>query len=143
MSRVRWIIETLKHQACSVSEYRKYFTFYFLRLYCPNGISPMGNSGCLPLGKPAATESRYPSYGACWVFVVFPPNSDMDYGVFNLRTDVNACDCTRGCTNTVPESALKVKSGRKIPFHTEVSNLRRRRAGPTFYQLSYIPTRTL
>ena len=24
-----------------------------------------------------------------------PPNSDMDYGIFNVRTDVNACDCTR------------------------------------------------
>ena len=24
------------------------------QLFCPNGISPMGNSGCLPSGKPAA-----------------------------------------------------------------------------------------
>ena len=41
---------------------------YFLQLYCPNGISPMGNSGCFPRGKRAATESRYPTYGACRVF---------------------------------------------------------------------------
>ena len=40
----------------------------FLQLYCPNGICPMGNSGCFPQGKPAATESRYPTYCACWVF---------------------------------------------------------------------------
>ena len=40
-------------------------TFYFLQLYCPNGISPMGNLGCFPRGKPAATESRYPAYDAC------------------------------------------------------------------------------
>ena len=52
--------------------------------YCPSGISPMENSDCLPRGKPAATESRYPTFGACWVFVCFhnPPNSDRDYRIF-------------------------------------------------------------
>ena len=86
-----------------------------LQLYCPNGISPMGNSGCLPQGKPAATESCYPTYFACWVFKCFhyPPNSDMDHGIFNVRKDVNACDCTRGFPDTVRESALKVDPGRK------------------------------
>ena len=38
------------------------------------------------------------------------------------------------------ESALKVDSGRKIPCHTGESNLPQRHAGPTFYQLCYIPT---
>ena len=69
-----------------------------------------------------------------------PPNSDMNYKIFNVRTDVNACDCTRGCTDTVKESALKVDSGRKIPCRTGESNLPQRRAGPTRYQLRYIPT---
>ena len=32
----------------------------------------------------------------------------MDYGIFNVHTDVNACDCIRGCTGTLRESALKV-----------------------------------
>ena len=64
----------------------------------------------------------------------------MDYGIFNVRTDVNACDCTRGCTDTVRDSALKVDSRKKIPCRTGESNLRRRRAGPIFYQLSYTPT---
>ena len=63
----------------------------------------------------------------------------MDYGIFNVRTIVNACDCIRGCTDTVRESALKVDSGRKIPFGTGESNQRQRRAGPMLYQLSYIP----
>ena len=54
---------------------------------------------------------------------------------------VNACDCTRGCTDTVRESPLKVDSGRKIPCGTGESNLRRRRAGSMLYQLSYIPNR--
>ena len=66
----------------------------------------------------------------------------MDYTIFelNVRTDVNACDYTRGCTDTVRESALKVDSGRKIPCRTGESNLRQRRDGPTLYQLSYIRT---
>ena len=50
-----------------------------------------------------------------WVFQCFhnPPNSDMDYGIFNVRIDVNACDCAQRCTDTVRESALKVDSGKK------------------------------
>ena len=39
-----------------------------------------------------------------------------------MCTDVNACDCTRGCTDTVRESALKVDSRRNIPCHTGKSN---------------------
>ena len=46
-----------------------------------------------------------------------------------------------GCVRThVRESALKVDSGRKIPCRTGDSNLPQRRAGPTLYQPSYIPT---
>ena len=69
-----------------------------------------------------------------------PPNSGMDYRISNVRTDVNACDCTPGCTDIVRESALKVDSGRKIPCRTWDWNLPQQRAGPTLYQLSYIPT---
>ena len=103
----------------------------------------MGNLGCFPLGKPAATESLYPAYDALWVFQCFhtSPNSDMDYRIFNVRTDFNACNCTRRCTDTVRESALKVDSGRnKSPCRTEKSNRSQPRAGPTLYQLSYFPT---
>ena len=63
----------------------------------------------------------------------------MDYRIFNTRTDVNACDCTRGFTDTVRESALKVDCGRKIPCRTWESNQRQRRDGLMLYQLSYIP----
>ena len=94
--------------------------------YCPTRISVMVNSGCFLLGMPAVTESRYPTYDACWVFECFhnPPNSDMDYRIFKVRTDVSARDCTRGCTDTVRESALKVDSGRKIPCRTGESKER-------------------
>ena len=105
-------------------------------MYCPNGISPMGNSGCFPRGKPAAAESRYATYGACWVLLFFhnPPNFDMDYRTYDVHTDLNACDCTRGRLDTVTESAPKVDSGRKISRRTGESNLRQRRDGPMLYQ---------
>ena len=32
----------------------------------------------------------------------------MDHGIFNVHKDVNASDCTRECTDTVNESALKI-----------------------------------
>ena len=57
-----------------------------------------------------------------------------------MHTDVNASDCVWGCTDTVRESALKVNSGRKISCRTGESNRPQWRAGPTLYQLSYIPT---
>ena len=116
--------------------------FFFFYIFYDCAISPIGISGYHPWGKPDATESRYPTYGACWVFECFHnlPNSDMDYGIFNVRVDINACDCTRGFTDTVRESALKVDSRRKIPCHTGESNLRRQRAGPMPDQLSHIPT---
>ena len=50
----------------------------------------------------------------------------MDHRIFNVRTDVNPCHCTRGCTNAVRESALKVDSGRKIHWRTGESNLPQR-----------------
>ena len=41
------------------------------------------------------------------------------------------------------ESALLVDSRRKIPCRLVESNLRQQRAGPTLYQLSYIPNNRL
>ena len=71
------------------------------------------------------------------VFVFHNPlNSDMDYKFFNVRTAVNACDCTRGCTETVRESALKVDAGRETPDNIRELNLRQWCAGPMLYQLS-------
>ena len=55
-----------------------------------------------------------------------------------MHTDVNACACTPGCTDTERESALKVDPGRKIPCHMGDRNLRWQHAGPMLYQLSYL-----
>ena len=94
------------------------FFFFFLQLYFSVWISPMGNLDCFPQGKPAATESCYPTNCVCWVLWCFhdPLNSNMDYRIINMRRDINACDCTCRCMDTVRESALKVDSGRKIPL---------------------------
>ena len=43
------------------------------------------------------------------------------------------------CSDTVRESALKADSARKNSCRTGESSLRRQRAGPMLYQLSYIP----
>ena len=103
----------------------------------------VGSPGRSPRRKPAATESRHPTYAACWVLKCFqnPPNSDMDYRIFNARTNVSLMHAIthRGVRTHVRESALKFDFGRKIPCRAGESNLPQRRAGSTVYQLSYIP----
>ena len=52
------------------------------------------NSGCFPRGKRAAVARRYPSLTPLpsrpcmqsFRVSVNPPNSDMDYGIFDVRT---------------------------------------------------------
>ena len=56
-----------------------------------NWISPIGNTGHFILGIPTAVESPYPTYGA-WCLSVY-----IDYRFFYLCTDINTCDCRRGC----------------------------------------------
>ena len=48
-----------------------FFLLYFLQLYCPNGIFTMGNLGCLPWGKPAATVAL-PNLRCMLGVLVFP-----------------------------------------------------------------------
>ena len=71
-------------------------TLTFYNCIVPTGFLPWEILGCFPWRKTAATESRYPTYSACWVFQCFhnPPNSDVDYRIFN------ACNCTQGCMDT-------------------------------------------
>ena len=44
----------------------------------------------------------------------------MDYEIFKVRTDVNAWDRTRGCTDTVRESAPKVDWEKNPLLHQEI-----------------------
>ena len=61
----------------------------FLFLFFNTALIPCGKFGS-PLGKvTAATRTALPSpTSACWVFLRFrnPPNSDMDYRIFDVRT---------------------------------------------------------
>ena len=45
---------------------------FYIRLYCPNGISLMGNSGCLPLGKASCERVALPSLWCVLGVLVFP-----------------------------------------------------------------------
>ena len=112
-----------------------FFSFFFsLSLFFFTLLSLTGKSDCLTwvrLQQPQ--EQRYPfltvrAVLSCvqtkvWVPVIV---------IFNVRTDVNACDCTWGfygrhrrvCTE-------KVDFRRKIPRLTGESNLPLRRSGPT------------
>ena len=58
----------------------------------------MRNSGRSPRGKPTATESRYLTYGACWVFECFHHQANSDNGLRGSLTrvcDLFACVHTR------------------------------------------------
>ena len=95
-----------------------HYALTFFLLFFHDCIAVMGflnflaKLGLLSRGKPATTESRNTTYGACRVFQCFhnPPNRDKECRIFKVRTDVNACDCTQGCKDTVRESAPKVDS---------------------------------
>ena len=50
------------------------------------------------LGQSRATQPTV--HAGCFIILHNPSDSDMDYGIFNVHTDVNACDCTWDCTDT-------------------------------------------
>ena len=54
------------------------------------------------LRQSRATKSR------CLSVSINHRTLDMDYRIFKVHPAVNACDCTRGCMDTVRMSALKV-----------------------------------
>ena len=116
-----------------------YFVYLFTTVIVPLTFLPWKIRVAFP-GESQLRLSRATQptvHAAC--FSVSIPNSYTDYRIFNVRTDIDACGCTRGYTDTVRESALKIDFERKIPCRAGESNLPQRRAGPTLYLLSYIP----
>ena len=105
--------------------------FIFTTVFCPGEFLPWECRVPFP-GERQLRQSRatQPSVNAEYLCFRNPPNSDMDYRIFNVHKHVNACDCTRGCTDTVRESVLKVDSGRKIPCCTGESAACRSHAVP-------------
>ena len=99
-----------------------FFFFYFIYPFA-------GKKGRLTWIRQQPQEQRYRFLPVCAVLSsvqtkVWLPK----LGIFNMHTDVNACDCTRGCTDNVRESALKVDSGREKSLaapgsSTRVSNV--------------------
>ena len=85
----------------------------------------MGNLGCLTwIRLQQSVEQYYPFLTVRAVFSCVQTKVWLPmFGIFNVHTDVTACGCTWGCTDTVKESALKVDSGRKIPGHAREPNV--------------------
>ena len=87
-----------------------FFTTVFFQWNFSHGKFGFPSPGESQLRQCCATQPRVHTW--CFsVSVIHRPNSDMDYGNFNVPSDENACDCARGCTDTVRESALKVDWG--------------------------------
>ena len=110
------------------------FFFLLLQLYCPNRISPMGNSDCFSWGKPAVTELPYPAHCKCWVFSDSIINRILTWTTVSLMCAQMLMHAIAH-EDTERESALKVDCGKKIPRHTGEPNLRSpgRRVGGGFF----------
>ena len=79
-------------------------------------IVPHGKFGSPYLGKAQQPqEQRYPFLSGCAAFSCVQTTVWLPvFGVFNVRTDVDACDGTQGgCTDTVRESAPEADSGKE------------------------------
>ena len=70
---------------------------------CKNCIVPLG---FLPweiqVAFPGESQLQRPNLRIMLGVLVYnnPPNSDMDYRIFNVGRDINACNCTWGCKDT-------------------------------------------
>ena len=99
---------------CPQSALTLLFIFTFYNCVAPVGFLPWGIRVAFPW---KASYDRFTLPNLRCMLVVRcchnPPSSNMDNKIFNVRTDVHACDCTRGCADTVRESALKVDPERK------------------------------
>ena len=95
-----------------------------------------GKFGLLSPGKASYDRIALPNPGCMVGVLVLPYFTEL---LSRTKRSLTFAKMSRGCTDAVRESALKVDSWRKIPCCTGESKLRQRRAGPTLYQLSYIP----
>ena len=103
---------------CVYLHFNFFLNFYFLQLYCPNGSSPLENLDCFPQGKPAVTESCYPTYDApvqAWCFSVSIIHQTLAWttGSLTCVQMLMYANAQGGRTNNVRESALKADCGKK------------------------------
>ena len=92
----RWIFNATVY-------YADFCYILFLQLYCSNGISRMGNFGQPSPGEASCDGVMLPNL-RCIAEELWH-----GHGIFNVPTDVNACGCTQGCTNTVKELTVGEK----------------------------------
>ena len=99
----------------------------------------MEKSFCVCWKKPAAIESRYPTYGACWCLGVSKIHRTLTGTTGSLTcAQMLMHTFARGGVRSPSESLhWKLGLGEKSLAVPE-SNLRQRRVGPMLYQLSYI-----
>ena len=87
------------------------FFFFFNTWIVPLGFLPQEILAAFPGDSQLSTVSHYPIYGTCWVFFCFYNPSMFQftklwhrshiYRIFSVHTDINACDCTQGCKDTI------------------------------------------
>ena len=73
--------------------------FFFFFFFCSASLSLVGNSGHLNwVIKTAAARAALPFFISVCSVLTYPYNGTRlpVFGIFNMRTDVDACDCTRG-----------------------------------------------
>ena len=111
--------------------FQSVFVFFvlFFTLCCPK-------ESHLQQSRSRATQP-FTNYSACWVFICFhnPPNSDMDYRIFNVRTCLFLCvraHVHTGVGHTDCETAQRFWLTILC-----VCSWRMRGANPTLYQLSH------
>ena len=61
-------------------------------------------------------------HAGCLSVSIIHRTLDTDYTIFNVRADVNACDCTQGCADPLRESALKVDCWREKKYFAAPGN---------------------
>ena len=117
---------------------QKFCFLFFCFLSSSTSLSSPGYA-TMSIHKRSATHSHECVARSCVQTMVWLPV----FAIFSMRTDADACDCTRDCTSTAREPSLEVDSGRKIPCRTWDSNPRSQycvsRFSRTLNKLNYPP----
>ena len=81
------------------------YLFFFKNCIVPLGFLPWEIRVAFP-GESQLRQSRatQPTVHVGFQWFHNPPNSGMDTRIFNVLTDVRACDCTRDGTDTIRKS---------------------------------------
>ena len=111
---VVWLVVVFS--VCFLIIFFYHYLFYYFIVPCWKLGSPYPSKAQQP------QEQRYPSLSVCAVFPCVQTRIWLPvFGIFNVCSDADECDFTRGLYG---ESALRADSWRKIPCRTRDSNPR-------------------